>query len=518
MTVERGAKADLVLHEGAVYGHTRSDSVALAGGRILAHASFAELKPMVGPRTHLVRLGGRTVAPGFIDCHLHFMEGASVASGLSVMRCRTIPDLLADLRVAAGRTPPGNWLKAFGADEALMREGRGPTRSELDQATPKNPLRLRHQTLHASWLNSRAIGALGLEHADFSPPEGAFLERDSARRLTGLVVGMEEWLSARMPLVTEAELEARARVFSRELASTGITSFTDATVRNGPDDLLRFGRLSANGSILQRVATMVGPDCLSDAASMRRKAEAATVRLAGVKFIAPARWLPAELIRAVAAALTQELDCAFHCTEVEELDASLTAIAAARERVPTQILGRGVCRIEHGGLIPPEYPERLAALDTWVVTNPGFVYFRGAKYARDPGLVPYLYRAKSLAELGVKLAAATDAPVTPARPLAAIAGAISRVSIEGYELATEERIDAASALAMFTASAAQLSRLESGSIEAGKLADLIVLPSDPTTLGAEGLVKLPVDLTIIGGRVVYERGRPATTGAAATAI
>ena len=91
-------KADLVLHEGVISGHPGSDSIAVADGSILAHGSFPDLKALVGPRTHLIRLAGRTVAPGFIDCHLHFMEGAAVASGLSVARCRTIGELLADLR------------------------------------------------------------------------------------------------------------------------------------------------------------------------------------------------------------------------------------------------------------------------------------------------------------------------------------------------------------------------------------------------------------------------------------
>ncbi|HLW70063.1 MAG TPA: amidohydrolase family protein [Candidatus Binataceae bacterium] len=514
MAAEKSEKADLVLHEGAILEHPASDSVALGGGRILAHGRFAELKPLVGPRTHLLRLDGRVVAPGFIDCHLHFLEGASVAAGLSVLRCRAIPDLLADLRVAAGRTPPGNWLKAFGCDESLMREGRGPSREELDQATPKNPLRLRHQTLHASWLNSRAITLLGLERPDFQPPEGAALTRESGGRLGALVTGMEEWLGARMPRVTEAELEARARVFSRELAAAGVTAFTDATARNGVDDFALFGRLTANGAIVQRVAVMAGPDCIDQVAALRRISEVGAVGLAGIKFIAPARWAPARLARAIADALAQELDCAFHCTEVEELDAALSAIAMAREQIGSRLLRRGVCRIEHGGLIPPYYPERIAALGVWVVTNPGFIHYRGAKYAREPGLIPYLYRAKSLTDLGVELAAGTDAPVTPARPLAAVAVAVSRLSLEGYELAPDERLDAASAIALFTSAAARLSRLEAGTIEAGRLADLIVLSSDPLSAPPAELLKATIDLTIIDGRVVYERGRPATTSAA----
>ncbi|MGB9380266.1 amidohydrolase family protein, partial [Candidatus Binatus sp.] len=166
-------KADLVLHQGLVLGHPGSDSVAISGGLIVAHGTFAELKPLVGPRTHLIKLAGRTVAPGFIDSHIHFREAAAAATGISVQRCRTVGDLLADLRLAAGKTPPGNWMRAFGCDEALMLDHRGPTRAELDNSLPKNPLRLRHQTLHATWLNSRAIALLGLEAPDFTPPYGA---------------------------------------------------------------------------------------------------------------------------------------------------------------------------------------------------------------------------------------------------------------------------------------------------------------------------------------------------------
>src|SRR5690242_14115973 len=262
-------KVDLVLHEGKVLGHPESDSVAITAGQIVALGRFADFKPQVGPRTRLIRLAGRFVAPGFIDCHLHFMEGAAVGSGLSVMRCHTLGDLLADLRVTAAKTPPGNWLRALGCDEALIHERRGPTREELDRAAPKNPLRLRHQTLHASWLNSRAISALGLESDQFTPPNGSLTVRDSSGRLTGLVVGMEEWLSNRLPRVTAAELESRVRFYSQELASAGITAFTDATVSNGAEEVAALSRLVSNGSIRQRVSMMVGPQYLEDIAGLR---------------------------------------------------------------------------------------------------------------------------------------------------------------------------------------------------------------------------------------------------------
>ncbi len=502
------AKADLVLHGGAVASHPASDSVAIAGGRIIAHGTFATLKELVGPGTRLIRLERQTVAPGFIDCHLHFMEAASAAAGNSVLRCHTITELLADLRIAAGKTPPGNWLRVFGCDESLLYDRRGPTRAELDHSTPKNPLRLRHQTLHGSWLNSRAISALGLEHPDFQPPPGATLIRDAQGRMTGLVVGMEEWLSARMARVTGAELDARARVFSRELAAAGVTSITDATVRNGLEDITTLDGLVASGAIVQRTSAMVGTQHFEQLPELREIERAGGIRVSGIKFMGVNRWEMPLLVNSVAKALTAQMDCAFHCTEVEELDAALIAIQTARARIPVETLGGSVCRIEHGGLIPPEYPERIAALDAWVVTNPGFIHYRGAKYAGEPGLIPFLYRARSLTAAGIRVAAGSDAPVTPAKPLTAIAAAVSRTSMDGYELAPSEALDTAAALAMFTSSAAQLCRLQAGIIEPGALADLIVLPANPVSLSPPDLLKLSVDITIIGGHVVYERGRP----------
>jgi predicted amidohydrolase YtcJ len=508
-------KADLVLHDGNIFGHPESDSVAVGKGRIMGHGRYADLKAQIGPRTHMVRLGGRVLAPGFIDCHQHFMEGAAVAAGISMVRCRTIGDLLADLRVAAGKTPPGNWLRAFGCDEGLMRERRGPTREELDRAAPKNPLRLRHQTLHASWLNSRAISALGLESNQFTAPEGSLMVRDGGGRLTGLVVGMEEWLSNRLPRVTVAELESRVRFYSQELASAGITAFTDATVRNGAEEVAAFSRLVSSGSIRQRVAMMVGPQYLDDIARLRKAAEGAGVRIAGLKFMHVAQWDAELLARIVRDARDRGVDCAFHVTEVEELDAALSACQRGLPQASGIPGGDSVCRIEHGGLIPPDYPERIAALGCWVVTNPGFIYYRGAKYAGDPGLVQFLYRGKSLIAAGIRLAGGTDAPVTPAKPLYAVAAAVERVSLEGYELALPEGIAIESAFALFTRAAAELSRLNAGEIKPGGLADLMVLPADPTRLHAAELMNLAVDMTIVGGRVIYERGRPIASQSAA---
>src|SRR5208337_456356 len=134
--------------------------------------------------------------------------------------------------------------------------------------------------------------------------------------------------------------------------------------------------------------------------------------------------------------------------------------------------------------------------------NPGFVHFRGVKYRQEPGLVPYLYRLRSHKLAGIELAGATDAPVTPARPFAAIAAATSRIATDGKQLAPDETIDVGDALVLFTRSAAKLAGLEAGEIDVGKLADLIVLPENPLELTSSDLMTLPVDMTIIEGHIV----------------
>ena len=505
----QSVKADLVLHGGEVLGWPGSDSVAIAAGRIVDHGPFARLKGCVGPRTHLVKLAGRTVAPGFIDSHIHFLEAAAVKTGTSLGRCRTLGDLLGDLRAAAGKTPPGNWLRAFGCDETMLAEKRGPTRGELDQSVPKNPLRLRHQTLHGSWLNTRAINQLGLESPQFRPPDGAQMLRDATGRLSGFCVGMEEWLGAHLPRVTPAEIESRAGVMSRELAAAGVTAFTDATVRNGPAEFALFARLASSGAISQRVGVMLGAAQLDALPQVVEHARAGRIRIAALKFM-PAGggngggWMA----RSTRMGLAGGLDCAYHATELEELEQALDAIEVARRQFASD-RPLPLCRIEHGGTILPDLIARIAASGAWVVSNPGFVHFRGPKYLEEPGLVPHLYRARSLLAAGIELVGATDAPVTPARPLAAIAAAISRSTMDGEVLAAEEGLESSEALAMFTRDAARLARIDAGEIASDKLADLIVLPRNPVTLSPAELQSLPVDMTLIGGRIVYERGRPA---------
>ncbi|HEV2170171.1 MAG TPA: amidohydrolase family protein, partial [Candidatus Binatus sp.] len=275
-----------------------------------------------------------------------------------------------------------------------------------------------------------------------------------------------------------------------------------------PVEVEQFAKLVGSGAIYQRLGVMIGAQNLDNADQCAQLAHDAGFPLAGAKFMPGYRYDAAGLSRPVRRALNLGLDCAFHVTELEELDETVAAIESAK----SQFAGAREMprfRIEHGGIITRDYIDRLMAAGVWVVTNPGFIYFRGPKYVEEPGLVAHLYRARSLKDANVHLAGATDAPVTPARPLAAIAAAVSRTSIDGVEFAPSEALTMSDAFALFTSEAARLARLQAGVIEPDYLADLIVWPRDPLTLTHADLMNLTVDMAIVGGRVVYERGRPA---------
>jgi predicted amidohydrolase YtcJ len=319
---------------------------------------------------------------------------------------------------------------------------------------------------------------------------------------------MEDWITSRLPLVTAAETEARARIFSRELAASGVTAFTDASPRNDAAQVELFGKLVASRSICQRVGVMIGWEHLSTVPAATTAGRAAGINIAGAKFIPRGAYEAKALAREVKFAASAGLDCAFHATEVEELDAALAAIEAVLGELPPEQAERVSFRIEHGGLIPSNYVSWIRTTKAWVVSNPGFVYYRGAKYAEEPGLIPYLYRLKSLRDEGIRLAAGSDAPVTPSKPLVAISAAMTRTALEGYAMNPAEKLDLQQAFAMFTTSAARLARLHAGSLEPGRLADMVILAKDPLTAKPADLMNIPVDITLVGGRIVYERGRP----------
>ena len=461
-------------------------ALAVAGGRVLAIGTQAEVARLAGRRTERLDCRGATVLPGLVDPHLHLYALAASAANLDCAGpgIRSVADLLDAVRARARHLRHGVWLRGEGLDE--RRLGRLPAASELEAAAPHHPVRLRHRSRHASVLNRRALSLLG--SAEGVDP-----------RAPGLVAGAEDALSRLVGPLPPALLEEGLVATGRRLAALGLTTIADATPRtHAALALLR--RLMGAGSFPLRVYAMRPPGSAPwPAAGALHPGPVKIMVEEGPRGLRPA---PAVLARRIAAAARSGAQVAVHSLGASTLVAALVAFAALPPRFR---VGRRH-RLEHVAECPPPLVETIAALGLIVVTNPAFVHWRGDAYrAETAGSARrWLYRARSLAAAGVALAGASDAPVVPPSPWVGIAAARTRRTAAGHVLGPAERLGAAAALALFTTGAAEaLAAPALGRLVAGGPADLIVVEPDPRRASPDEVADAHVRLTLFGGRVAW---------------
>ena len=196
---------------------------------------------------------------------------------------------------------------------------------------------------------------------------------------------------------------------------------------------------------------------------------------------------------------------AIHAIEESTVEAAIAALEYAQNQSPQNDRRH---RIEHCAECPPHLLKRLSNLQAVIVTQPPFLYYSGERYlARVPeSQLPWLYRIKSPLSSGLVVAGSSDSPVVLDNPLVGICAAVTRQAESGQYLLPEERVSTREALSMYTINAAYASFEEDikGSITQGKLADMVVLSSDPLKSLPEQIKDIRVEMTIIGGELVWE--------------
>jgi predicted amidohydrolase YtcJ len=197
---------------------------------------------------------------------------------------------------------------------------------------------------------------------------------------------------------------------------------------------------------------------------------------------------------------------AIHAIRQETVEATINAIGHALGNRPGAERRH---RIEHCSECPPGLLEKIRELGIMVVTQPPFLYFSGERYLATvpPDRQKWLYRIRSLTDAGVTVAASSDSPIVDDNPLIGIFGAVTRLAESDQEVVPEERISVNQALEMYTRNAAYASFEESekGTISEGKLADLVQLSDDPIAVPPEQIMDINIEMTVIGGKVVWER-------------
>ena len=511
--------ADLVLHNANMITMNPScpsaQLVAVRGDKILMVGDNDQLGEVRGADTRVIDCGGKTVVPGFNDAHCHLFGSIRKRHtvDLSPKSVNSIADIKAAIRKRARNTPKGNWIVGSDYNEFYLAEKRHPTRHDLDEVVPEHPVVLFHRSLHACVLNSKALELVGITR-ETPEPAGAVIERklDSGEP-SGRLFEMVGYIRQKvLPPLSKDELAEGIASLNRHYLSLGITSLQEASVSN---DYARWKVLKSfqdDASLKSRVSMMFGSDALAQfqEKGMAFGAGDSGLRLGGLKIILSetrGSLQPPldELKRQALAAHRAGFQLAIHCVEPGTVEAAIAVLEYIASQ--SSLAGRRH-RLEHVSECPPELLKRLKKLRAVVVTQPVFIYHSGERYLAT---VPaerqrWLYRIGSFLDAGLMVAGSSDSPVAPDNPLLGIYAAVTRRAESGQQLLPEEAISAEDALALYTTSAAYASFEEDskGSIAPGKLADMVILSADPLKSSPEKIKDIRVEMTIIGGGVVWE--------------
>ncbi|MBA3404033.1 MAG: amidohydrolase [Gemmatimonadaceae bacterium] len=525
-------RPDTVLYNGHIITVDRSapraQAIAISGDRIAQVGDNARIRALAGRGTRLIDLGGKTVVPGFIDAHSH-----PAYSGLQHLRAvdadlRSIAAIQAAVRERAARTPKGEWVLGFKYDDTKTSEGRYLTREDLDAATKDHPVYIVHRGGHSAYVNSLAITRAGVTEQTADPDGGKF-DRDSAGRMTGRVVENATGAFDRVipSTYTRADYQNGVKLISKMLAKAGVTSVHDAY--GDPADLRAYQDAHQAGELATRVYCLIGYGSIDRmiAAGVRTGFGDEWVRIGAMKATCDGS-ISERTARLSQAYIGRPDDFGIIVADTEKLyppakkahdagwqigihangDVGIGMVLDLYERLQRENPRRDPrFRIEHCTVINPTLVGRMKALG--VIPNPfsTYVYFHGEKmryYGAER--LESMFAVRSFLDAGLLVTQTSDYPPGPFEPMMALQSSVTRTDIKGNVWGRSQRVTVEEAIRVGTLNGAHASFEEriKGSIEAGKLADLVVLGRNPLREDPMSIITIPIERTMVGGRWVYE--------------
>jgi predicted amidohydrolase YtcJ len=494
----------------------RAELIAIRGGTIVQVTQNDRLCSLAEKNTQVIDCRGKTVLPGFIDAHCHVPAYVESLVSLNLSpreHIRSIADIQHRIRDLCNARAPGTWIRGKGYNEFYLAEQRHPNRWDLDIATSLHPIKLTHRSGHAHVLNSFALKCVGITVETGDLPEG-LIDRDlETGEPTGILYGMGHYLAQKIPPIDDAEMERGLVLANQKLLSYGITSVQDASAHNDLRQWRWFEEWKAQGIFKPRVTMMGGVKGFEELKGQAYSSwvEENQLRLGGVKMIVdevtgslhPSQ---KELNERVLAIHEKGFQGVIHAVEERTIEASCNAIEYALRNSPRSDHRH---RIEHCSICPPSLLHRLRDLGVAVVTQPSFLYYNGDRYLRT---VPksqqaYLYPIGTMQRNGLLVGSSSDFPIADPDPLIGVYSAVTRMTESGEVIFRGEEVGPSEALRMSTllAAAANFEDGIKGSVSPNKVADLIVLNEDPLGVDANHIKDIQVEMTILGGQVVWSR-------------
>ena len=531
MPLER-TEPDLVLHNGNFWTvdprTPRAQAVAISAGRFLAVGSNDEILAFATARSRKIDLGKKTVLPGFIDAHSH-----PAMSGLLHLRqvdcdLRSIKAIQAALRERAAKTPPGEWVFGFKYDDTKTAEGRMLVLKDLDDAVPGHPVIVNHRGGHENFVNSLALKAAQVDENTPDPPGGKF-DRDSTGHLNGRIIERAEAAFQKVIPSTFSREDCRegVKLISKMMTRTGITSVGDAL--GSPEDLQAYQDARDSGDLGMRVYCFIAWRFIDKmiAAGVRTGLGDDWVRIGGMKQVADGA-ISGRTARLSQPYIGSPNDYGTFSASEEELyeygrkahaagwqlgthangDVAIERVLNVYERLNREIPRKDPrFRIEHCTLVNDSIIQRMRALNAIPTPFSTYVYYHGEKmqyYGKER--LEHMFALRTFLDAGLHPTQASDYPPGEFAPMMALQSEVTRTDMKGTVWGASQKISVEEAIRVGTIHGAYASYEEKlkGSIEPGKLADLVVLGRDPFREDPSTLVTIPVERTMTGGRWVYE--------------
>jgi predicted amidohydrolase YtcJ len=534
---------DLILINGKVLTMDDRSSVvealAVLDGKILATGTNASVKSIIGTRTRVIDLAGKTVVPGLIDTHAHFKAAGLSDYVVSMNRAKTVAEALDAIKTFAARKKPGEWIVG-GAwhPPSQLAEKRYLTKQEIDGVAPNNPVYLR-TVGHFSMANGLALQKAGVDKNTPDPSGGSF-EKDAAGELTGVLVETAiDQVERAVPPWSEDDEVRQFKIAEGVLNSFGITSVIDGATE--ARDIRTLQKIAASGEATLRAGLMFRPEPPADMSAweavMAGNGAASGfgddwLKFAGIKIfydggmtlktalmrdVYPdshdnyhgiAQQTPERLKQLVSICNRYGWRVGVHVVGDLGIDQVLDALESADKE--KSIRDRRFVLI-HASLIRPEQMERAHRLGVRIDFQNVFMWDKAATVER------FLGRATAdravptrtlIAKMGLdSLGAGTDFPVNPINPFLNMYIMVTRKDPNGNVYGASEAISREQALRLYTSAASYYTfeEAQKGTIRPGKLADFVVLSADYMAVPEEQIKDIKADLTLVGGKVVFQR-------------
>ena len=530
--------ADLILHNARIYTvdphRPIAEALAVRGDRILFVGSERGALALAGPQTRRLDAGGKTVIPGMVDAHAHLLGLGQALRRVDLVGTRSYDEIIQRVVERAGGARPGEWIQGRGWDQNDWADTRFPTHEALSRAVPNNPVYLTRVDGHAALVNARALELAGVTRETPDPEGGRFI-RDANGNPTGVLIDRAQGIVARvMPDPSRAELRDAVLAAIAETNRWGLTGVHDAGVSEAViavyEELAREGRYDLRNYVMIRESEATldrfmarGPQAALHGGRLWLRAIKITVDGAlgsrGAALLEDYSDEPgnrglitadtAMLHRVAVKALRSGFQLNVHAIGDRGNRVALDIFDAALNEVPRS---DHRFRIEHAQILHYQDIPRFAELDVipsmqgshqtsdmyWAPNRIGWNRSQGA------------YAWRSLLDTGVPIPNGSDFPVEHVNPLISFQAFLTRQDADGYPAGgwfpaqRTTREEALKSITIWPAYAAFMEEV-SGSLTAGKYADLVVLSHDIMTVAPDEISGAQVEMTVLGGRIVYQR-------------